>query len=501
MEEKLKTLKDKIAEVDHLSHAAAVLNWDQNTYMPPAGAAGRGNQLAIISRIAHEWAVSPEIGKLLDVLKPYAEQLDPDSDDARLIKVTSHDYEIETRIPTEYVEERSRTTSLAFSAWVEARQKSDFSIFLPHLEKVVDLNQRLAAFFPEFEHPYDALLDQYEPGMKTADVKAIFAALRPQQVELIKAIAEQPEVDDSFLHQPFEEQKQLDFGVEVITKFGYDWQRGRQDKAPHPFTTSFGLDDVRITTRVDPNFLNPMLFGTMHETGHALYDLGFARTLENTGLDHGASLAVHESQSRMWENLVGRSMPFWQHFYPRLQQVFPQLVDISLERFYKGINKVQPSLIRVEADEATYNLHIMLRLELEIALLEGTIAARDLSEIWNAKMEDYLGVRPENDAVGVLQDVHWSYGSMGYFSTYALGNLVSAQLWEKINQDIPDLDAQIRLGQFEYLLGWLRKNVHQYGRKFEPQELVQRVTGSKIDAAPYVRYLNTKFGEIYGLKG
>ncbi|OJX38874.1 MAG: carboxypeptidase [Chloroflexi bacterium 44-23] len=499
MQEKMELLKSRIADIAHLSHAGAVLGWDQNTYMPPAGATGRGNQLAVISRVAHEWATAAEMGKLLTDLESYAAQLDPDSDDACLIKVSRRDYDIETRVPSQFVEEQSRTTSLAFSAWVEARQKSDFSIFLPHLEKVVELNQRFAAFFPEFEHPYDALLDQFEPGMKTEEVKAIFAALRPQQVELIKAIADQPEVDDSFLHQSFDEQKQWDFGVEVIRKFGYDFQRGRQDKAPHPFTTSFGLDDVRITTRIDPQFLNPMLFGSMHETGHALYNLGFSRSLENSGLDSGASLAVHESQSRLWENLVGRSMPFWQHFYPRLQEVFPQLTDVSLERFYKGINKVQPSLIRVEADEATYNLHIMLRLELEIAMLEGSLALKDLPQIWNQKMKDYLGVEPHNDADGILQDVHWSYGNLGYFSTYALGNLVSAQLWEKIQQDVTDLDDQIRQGRFENLLGWLRENVHRHGRKFEPQVLIERVTGSRIDPAPYMRYLNKKYGQIYGI--
>jgi carboxypeptidase Taq len=388
---------------------------------------------------------------------------------------------------------------MAQQAWMEARQKSEFAIFQPHLEKVIGLRKEYITFFPDVDHPYDALLDDFEPGMKTADVKAIFDGLRPKQVELIQAIAGKPQVDDSFLHQPFDEKKQWDFGTEVITKFGYDWKRGRQDKAAHPFTTGFGVNDVRITTRVAPNFLNTMLFGTMHECGHALYGLGTAPELERTGLAGGASLAVHESQSRMWENLVGRSLPFWQHFYPRLQEMFPQLGSVPVEKFYKGINKVQPSLIRVEADEATYNMHIMLRMEIEIALMEGKLAAKDLPEFWNTKMLDYLGVTPPNDAKGVLQDVHWSGGMIGYFSTYALGNLVSAQLWEKINQDMPDLTEQIRAGKFENLLGWLREKIHRHGRKFEPQELVQKVTGSKIDPAAYVRYLTKKYSEIYGL--
>jgi len=286
----------------------------------------------------------------------------------------------------------------------------------------------------------------------------------------------------------------------VITKYGYDWQRGRQDKSPHPFTTSFSISDVRITTRVDRNYLPMALFGTLHECGHGLYELGINRAYERTPLANGASLALHESQSRTYENLVGRSLPFWEHFYPRLQEIFPaQLGNVDLETFYEGINKVEPSLIRVEADEATYNLHIMLRLELEIALIEGSLEVKDLPEVWNTRMDEYLGVTPPDDASGVLQDVHWSSGLMGYFSTYALGNLISAQLWEKLNADVPDLDDQFRRGEFGDLLEWMRTHVHQHGRKFEPQELVERVTGSKIDPTPYMRYLTNKYSDIYGL--
>jgi len=499
MEKKIEQLKTILSEISDLSYTAALLGWDQQTYMPPGGAEARGNQLALLGRLVHERVTSPELGKLLDELKPYAASLDPDLDDARLVKVTARGYEKAVRVPTKHVVEFSQATTLGQQAWVEARAKSDFSIFRPHLEKIVALRQEYASFFPNFEHPYDALLDDFEPNMKTADVKATFDGLRPRQVELIKAIAGKPQVDDSFLHQPFDEKKQWDFGAEVITKFGYDWNRGRQDKAPHPFTTSFSINDVRITTRVAPDFLNSMLFGTMHECGHALYGMGVAPELERTGLEGGASLAVHESQSRMWENLVGRSFPFWQYFYPRLQETFPQLAGVPLEKFYKGINKVQPSLIRVEADEATYNLHIMLRLELEIALIEGKVTAKDMPDLWNAKMQEYLGVTPLSDDKGVLQDIHWSGGAIGYFSTYALGNLVSVQLWEKINQDIPDLVEQIRQGKFETLLGWLREKIHRHGAKFEPQELVQKVTGSKIDPAPYMRYLTKKYSEIYNL--
>jgi carboxypeptidase Taq len=500
MQEKIEQLKEKMAEISNLGRAIALLAWDQQTYMPPAAAESRGNQLAILQQLAQERSISPEIGKMIDDLKPFLSELDPNSDDARFITVSSKDFDKATRVPVDFVVEQAKVTAVAQQAWVQARQKSDFSIFQPHLEKVVDLRRRYADFFPEVSHPYDALLDDFEPGMKTSEVKVIFDEIRPKQVELIKAISEKPQVDDSFLHQSFDEKKQWDFGVDVITRFGYDWNRGRQDKAHHPFTTGFGLDDVRITTRVDPNFFNTMIFGTMHECGHALYGLGIGRNLDYTGLDNGASLAIHESQSRMWENLVGRSFPFWQFFYPRLQETFPvQLANVSLKTFYKGINKVKPSFIRVEADEATYNLHIMLRLELEIAMIEGKILMKDLPEAWNNKMNEYLGVTPTNDSQGVLQDIHWSFGGLGYFSTYALGNLVSVQLWERINLDIPDLTEQIRVGEFKNLLGWLVTHVHQHGRKFEPQELVQNNTGAKINSAPYLRYLNNKYSEIYDL--
>ncbi len=499
-EAKLKRLKELVGEVWDLHMAAAVLSWDQETYMPPRGASARGQQLSTISRLAHIKATDEEIGRLLDDLAPLAAQWDPDSDEARLVKVTRREYEKYTKVPADFVAEESRVTSEALMAWREAKAKADFSLFEPHLARIVALKKQYAEFFAPYDHIYDPLLDDFEPGLKTADVQRIFDALRPQQVALVQAIAQRPQPDDRFLHQPFDVQKQWDFGVEVITAFGFDWTRGRQDKSAHPFTTAFSVDDVRITTRLEPDFLSTGLFGTMHECGHALYELGVAPELERTPLGHGASLAIHESQSRLWENLVGRSRAFWEHFYPRLQDTFPtQLGNVDLETFYRGINRVNPSLIRTEADEATYNLHIMLRLELEIGLLEGTIAVKDLPEVWRAKMKEYLGVTPSNDAEGVLQDIHWSMGSIGYFSTYALGNLISAQWWQKMEEDIPDLEAQIRRGEFGELLGWLKEHIHRHGAKFEPQELVQRVVGTGIDPEPYMRYLWAKYGEIYGL--
>jgi carboxypeptidase Taq len=500
MESKLQQLKTLLAEVADLNYAASLLNWDQQTYMPPGGAEGRSYQSATVESLAHVKFTSLEIGKLLKELQPYAAGLDPDSDDARLIKVTAREYLKQTRVPVEMVAEYARVTALAQQSWQTARAENDFSKFRPDLEKVIELRRQYAALFQPYDHVYDPLLDDFEPGLKTADVRAIFSTLRPQQVALIQEIAAKPQIENGFLHQHYDPQAQWDFGVQVITRFGFDWQRGRQDKSAHPFTQTINLGDVRLTTRIYPDFFNTGLFGTMHEAGHGLYQQGIHQALARSPLARGASLAVHESQSRMFENYVGRSLPFWEYFYPQLQATFPdQLGKIDLETFYKGINQVKRSLIRVEADEATYNLHIMLRLELEIALMDGSLEAKDLPEAWNARMQDYLGLTPPNDAQGVMQDIHWSIGAIGYFSTYALGNLIAAQLWERITGELPDLYNQFRRGEFTELLTWLRREIHQHGAKFEPQELTQRVTGSKIDPAPYMRYLRAKYSQIYAL--
>jgi carboxypeptidase Taq len=500
MEEKLNRFKQLVTQLTDLGRAGAVLGWDQQVNMPRGGAEDRGNILATMAGLTHEMFTSDEMGKLLEELKPYAEKMDPESDDACLILRVAHDFDKQTKVPTEKVAEFAKACAMAEPAWEHAREEDKFEIFQPELEKLVVLRREYADCFKPFDHVYDPLLDDFEPGLKTAEVQEIFGKLRPQQVELLKAIAAKPQVDDSFLHIPYSEQGQWDFGVDVVTRFGFDWNRGRQDKSVHPFTTSFGIDDVRITTRFDPERAASALFSTMHEGGHAMYEQGFPESLRRFPIATGASMAVHESQSRMWENIVGRSMSFWKFFYPKLTAIFPeQLKGVSLETFYKGINKVEPSFIRVEADEATYNMHIMLRLELEIALMEGSLAVKDLPEAWNSRSKDYLGIVPNNNRLGVLQDVHWSSGLFGYFPTYALGNLVSAQLWEKINQDIPSVEAQIEKGKFDELLGWLRKNIHRHGAKFEPQVLVKRVTGTGIDPAPYMRYLTKKYTEIYGL--
>jgi len=498
MSEKLNRLKEILGEVSDLGRAASVLGWDQQVNMPPMGAEARGQQLATLGKIAQEKFTSDEVGRLLeDLQKEYS---DVETDDGAMIRVASRNYDKAKRVPSSFVAEQAVAASKAFEAWVEAKSKSDFSIFLPFLEKNVELVKKYVSFFPPADHPYDVLLDDYEPGMKTAEVQEIFGNLRPKQVQLIKAISEAKQVNDKFLHKKFNEEKLWKFSETIVSAFGYDFNRGRQDKAPHPFETTFSVNDVRITNRYEAE--NPMatLFSAMHECGHALYELGVNPAYERTQLESGTSLAIHESQSRMWENLVGRSLPFWEHFYPEMKKTFSsQLNGVSVKQFHKAVNKVQPSLIRVNADEATYNLHIMLRLEIEIGMVDGKIKIKDLPEIWNTKFKDYLGITPPNDAQGVLQDIHWSYGSIGYFSTYALGNIVSAQLWEKINKDIYNLEEQIRKGKFEQLREWLREKIHTYGHKYDPQDIVQKVTGSKIDSAAYVRYLTKKYSEIYDL--
>jgi carboxypeptidase Taq len=500
MEKKLQQFKDILAEVDDLDRASAVLSWDQQAFMPRGGAESRGNQMATLNRLSHERFVAKETGKLLEDLETWAKSEDPDSDDARLVKVTRRLFDRKVKVPAEMVTEEAMLTTLGQEAWQEARAKSDFALFRPNLEKLVDFARRYAGLFAPYEHIYDPLLDAYEPGMKTAEVQEIFGGIRPKQVELIHAIAGQTQVDDALLNQHFPEAQQLEFGRDVVTAFGFDWQRGRQDKVTHPFMTNFGFGDQRITVRVNEDFFNPYLFAAMHETGHALYEQGIPKSLERSPIYGGASLGIHESQSRLWENLVGRSKPFWEHFFPRLQQVFPdQFGKARLEDFYPAINRVAPSLIRVEADEATYNLHIMLRLELEIALMEGSLEVKDLPGVWNETFSAYLGITPPDDAQGVLQDVHWSAGLFGYFATYALGNLISAQIWDVVTKALPELDSQVRRGEFAPLLEWLQQNIYRHGAKFETQEMVKKITGSKIDGGPYLRYLNAKFGEIYGL--
>jgi carboxypeptidase Taq len=500
MDSKLQTLKACLNEAHDLEMVGDLLEWDQLTYMPSGGGEARAEHTATVKRLAHEKFTSDEIGQLLDDLAADGAVGDYDSDDASLVRVARWKYNRKRKLPTALVAEIARHQSAAQEIWIKARAENDFALFRPALEKMFDLKRQEAEALGPSDSIYDPLLDEYERGMKTAQVKAVFDALRAEIVPLVKAVSANADaVSNAVLHQSFDAAKQREFGMMVIEKFGFDFERGRLDVAVHPFETSFSPGDVRLTTRYEPDFLNTALFGTMHEAGHGMYEQGVSPALQRTLLCAGASLGIHESQSRLWENLVGRSRGFWKYFYPHLQTAFPQLAATNLETFYRAINKVSPSFIRIEADELTYSLHIMLRFELEQEVLEGKVRVADLPAAWNARMEDYLGISPPNDRLGVLQDTHWSAGLIGYFPTYALGTIVSVQLFNKAVADAPDVPAQMERGEFSSLLGWLRENVYRHGKKFAPAELVKRITGGPLDSRPYVNYLKTKFGEIYGL--
>ena len=501
MDAMLEELKSRLAEIDDLEMAEALLSWDQSTYMPSGGVTARARQRATLGRLAHEKLTDPAVGRLLDALRPYEESLPHDSDEASLIRVTRRDYEKATKVPPTFTAEFRSHMSASYQAWTKARPASDFAAMRPYLEKALDLSRRYADFFPGYEHVADPLIDDSDEGVKASTVRAIFAELRRELVPIVRAITSQPAADDSCLRGHFPEPAQWDFGLKVIADLGYDFERGRQDKTLHPFTTKFSLGDVRITTRVKPDDLREALFSTVHEAGHALYEQGIRRDLEATPLAAGTSAGVHESQSRLWENLVARSRGFWQHYYPQLQAAFPsQLGSVPLDTFYRAINKVERSLIRVDADEVTYNLHVMLRFDLELDLLEGKLAVRDLPEAWRERMVADLGIAPPDDRDGVLQDVHW-YGLRlgGVFQGYTLGNILSAQLFEAATRAHPEIPRQIEAGEFGTLRGWLTEHVYQHGRKYAASELIQRATGGPLSIGPYVRYLRAKYGELYRL--
>lgn len=501
MEARLKELKQRLMEVSDMQLAGALLNWDQSTYMPAGGAAARGRQMALLAQIAQEKATDPAIGRLLDDLQPYAESLPYDSDDAGLIRVARRDYERSIKVPPAFMGEFYNHSAIAYQAWTEARPKNDFASVQPLLEKTLELSRKFADYFPGYERIADPLIDFVDPGMKASTIQALFAELREQLVPLVKAITAQPATDDSCLRHSFPEDQQMAFGVEVIKKLGYDFNRGRLDKTHHPFMTKFSLGDVRITTRFQEKFLSDSLFSTIHESGHAMYEQGICMDYEATPLGGGTSSGVHESQSRLWENIVGRSLGFWKYFYPQLQAVFPtQLGSTSLDSFYRAINKVERSLVRTDADEVTYNLHVMIRFDLELALLEGKLAVRDLPEAWHARYLSDLGIKAPDDRLGVLQDVHWYGGPIGgAFQGYTLGNIFSGLFYSAALQAHPEIPAEIEGGRFDTLRGWLTENIYRHGSKFTATELTQRITGKPLTIQPYIQYLRTKYGQLYAL--
>lgn len=498
---KLTELKTRLAEINDLNNAAALLYWDQATYMPPGGAEARGRQGATLAKISQEKFIDPAIGKLLDDLRPYGESLPYDSDDASLIRVTRLDYERAAKIPPQFLAELNIHSAQAYQAWTEARPANDFHKVQPLLEKTLDLSRKMADFFPGYQHIADPLIDFADYGMKASSVRQLFADLRAELVPIVRAITAQPPADDSFLRKHYPEAKQLKFAEDLVRQLGYDFNRGRIDKTHHPFMTKFSLGDVRITTRVQENFLGETLFSNIHEAGHAMYEQGIDMALEGTPLAEGTSAGVHESQSRNWENIVGRSLAFWEHFFPKLQDSFPeQLRGVTLEQFYRAVNKVERSLIRTDADEVTYNLHVMLRFDFELALLEGSLTIRDLPEAWRERFEKDFGLTPPDDRDGVLQDVHWYAGTIGgAFQGYTLGNILSAQFYSTALQAHPEIPSEMKEGQFGTLRGWLKENLYKHGRKFTAPEIVERATGRPLTIQPYIQYLKEKYGQLYQL--
>jgi carboxypeptidase Taq len=501
MEEKLRELKRRLAEVDDLNKASAVLFWDQSTYMPPGGAEARGRQVGTLARLSQEKFTDQAIGRLLDDLQPYADSLPYDSDDAALIRVTRRMYERELRVPVDFVGEMSNHQAQSYQVWSEARPANDFARVRPILEKTLDLSRQLAEFFPERDHIIDPLVDYADYGMKAATISALFADLRRELTPIVQAITSQPPADDSFLHKHYPKEPQLAISAEIADCLGYDFKRGRMDLTHHPFETNFSVGDVRITTRIKEDFVTDCLYSVIHESGHAMYEQGVDPKLEGTPLCGGTSSGAHESQSRLWENIVGRSRGFCEFAYPRLQRVFPaQLNDVPMEAFYRAINKVERSLIRTDADEVTYNLHVMLRFDFEMALLEGKLAVKDLPEAWRERIRQDLGVAPPDDKDGVLQDVHWYAGMIGgQFQGYTLGNILSALFYNAALQAHPGISEEIRQGKFDTLHDWLIENIYRHGSKFTAGELVERITGAPIRIEPYIQYLKGKYSELYQL--
>ena len=497
---KLSLLKHELAVVKDLQSASWILDWDQATYMPEGGATARGRQIATLQSLSHETLISDKVAKLLDQAAAEVASLADSHPDKALVRVGRRDHDRAKKIPPAFTAKLADHLSLSYNTWAKARPENDFARVLPLLEKTVELSREMAGFLGGGEHIADPLIDGSDEGMTVKSVRALFDSLRAELVPLVAAIAKQQQVDDSCLRGKFPESDQLAFGEKVIRKMGYDFNRGRQDKTHHPFMTRFSGGDVRITTRVNEADIGDAFFSTVHEAGHALYEQGINAALDGTILGDGVSAGVHESQSRLWENLVARSLPFWAHFYGELQQSFPSLKSTKLSDFYRAINKVERSLIRVDADEVTYNLHVMIRFDLELALLEGKLAVRDLPDAWRARYQSDLGVSSPTDKDGCMQDVHWYAMQLGgNFQGYTLGNVLAAQFYEAALVANPQIPGDVERGEFSALKSWLNQHVHHDGRIVQPAALVERATGKPMTIAPYIQYLRRKYSDIYAL--
>ncbi|MBI3607724.1 MAG: carboxypeptidase M32 [Nitrospirae bacterium] len=493
-----------LTQIAHLQSASSVLSWDQETYMPRGGSGARAEVLATVQGLAHERFTAPEMEELLwrwiDV--DNGTILDPEADaPARaVLREVLRDYRRAKRLPTPFVSHLERTCALAHEAWLGAREKRDYALFLPHLTAIVTLKREEAAYLGYSETAYDALVDAFEPGMTASRLTPLFAELKTALSALLARIMDSPVRPAPLPAGPYDAQRQLAFGSLLLSAMGYRFDHGRLDQSAHPFTTGFHPTDVRVTTRVSAEDVTSSLFSCLHEGGHGLYDQGLDPAYYGTPLGEAVSLGMHESQSRLWENCVGRSIELWRHFYPLLRQAFPgPLARVSLEEFHAAINTVKPSLIRVEADELTYNFHIIVRYELEQQLIAGQLSPADLPQAWNEAMHGTLGVTPRDDGEGVLQDIHWAHGAFGYFPTYTLGNLYAAQFWQQAQRDLADLPTLIEGGRLDPLVSWLRDRIHRWGRTHSSDALLRRITGEPLNPEHFMTYLEGKFGAIYRL--
>jgi len=503
LESDLAELRRRLGEVSDLGRSCALLAWDERTMMPPGGAEARADQLATLSRIRHERLSSDEVGRLLEGLRSWAEGLPYESDDASLVRVAWKDWDKARRVPADLRAEMTHAASLGQGAWEAARRDSDFAAFLPFLERNIELRRRYISCFEGFDHPYDPLLDDFEPEASTAEVRQVLSDLRDGLRPLVEAIvAKGPVVDDCVLHGPLPIDAQEELGRQIVAGLPIEDGQWRLDSTVHPFAISISPSDIRLTTRYDENYVGTALWSVIHEAGHGIYENGLPTQLRRSPLCRPVSLGFHESQSRMWENWVGRGRAYLGSILPLLRAAAPgRFADVDAEQLYRAANRVEPSLIRVEADEVTYNLHIALRFELETEIFEERLTAAELPDAWNARVQEYLGLEVADDANGVLQDVHWAAGSFGYFPTYALGNVLAAQQWDRIEQEIPDLEASIAAGEFLPLRDWLRENLHSLGGKLTPPEMTERLTGGGLDVSPLLRQLSAKFHGIYALGG
>jgi len=499
-EEALAKFRELIRKIKSYEEVVGLAYWDMRTGAPRKGIEARSEAIGVLSAESFRLAVSDEMGELLARLREPDAYTNLSRIDRRLVDETAKEYERNRRIPPEMYREYVVLTSQAEAFWEEAKARNDYPGFKPYLEQIIDYTNRFIDLWGVKGTRYDTLLDQYEPGMTTAELDRLFGALREKLVPLAAAIAESPaKPDRTVLAGEFEPEEQRKFSLFILKEMGFDFEAGRLDESVHPFAIGLGPGDVRITTRYLRDDAASALFGTIHEGGHALYEQNIDRELAGTTLHTGTSMGIHESQSRFWENIIGRSRPFWHRYFGELKARFPGRLDTDAETFYRAINIVEPSLIRIEADELTYNLHIIIRYEIEKMMFDGGVTAADLPEIWNAKYREYLGVEPKTDAEGVLQDVHWSGGSFGYFPSYALGNMYAAQFAKTLEREMPDLWERVGSGRLHPIKDWLTERIYRYGKLETPGEIVRRVTGGPLDPSHLIHYLEQKYRDIYRL--